>query len=101
MEMARKFGHAPARFGLVAQLFDGQDALHLDEVVEALLQGGPRSQGAAKELIRAVAKQPVDDALVADTARRIASLRATPEAREGLAAFLDKRPAAWIARQSG
>jgi methylglutaconyl-CoA hydratase len=33
-----------------------------------------------------------------DTARRIASLRATPEAKEGLAAFLDKRPAAWIAQ---
>lgn len=67
------------------------------EIVAALLQGGPLSQGAAKELIRAVADKPVDDALVEDTARRIASLRATPEAREGLAAFLEKRPAAWIA----
>jgi methylglutaconyl-CoA hydratase len=38
-----------------------------------------------------------DDALVEDTARRIATLRATPEAREGLAAFLDKRPASWVA----
>ena len=27
---------------------------------------------------------------------RCASLRATPEAKEGLAAFLDKRPAAWV-----
>ncbi len=66
------------------------------EVVEALLQGGPKSQAAAKELIRAVANRPLSDALVEDTARRIASLRATPEAKEGLAAFLDKRPAAWI-----
>lgn len=67
------------------------------EVVEALLQGGPKSQAAAKDLIRAVANRPVSDAVVEDTARRIASLRATPEAKEGLAAFLDKRPAAWIA----
>lgn len=66
------------------------------EVVEALLQGGPKSQAAAKDLIRAVANRPVSDAVVEDTARRIASLRATPEAKEGLAAFLDKRPAAWI-----
>lgn len=66
------------------------------EVVEALLQGGPKSQAAAKDLIRAVANRPVSDAVVEDTARRIASLRVTPEAREGLAAFLDKRPAAWI-----
>lgn len=68
------------------------------EVVEALLQGGPKSQAAAKDLIRAVANRPLSDALVEDTARRIASLRATPEAKEGLAAFLDKRPAAWIAQ---
>ena len=66
------------------------------EVVEALLQGGPKSQAAAKDLIRAVANRPLSDAVVEDTARRIASLRVTPEAREGLAAFLDKRPAAWI-----
>ena len=70
----------------------------VSEVVEALLQGGPKSQAAAKDLIRAVANRPVSDAVVEDTARRIASLRVTPEAKEGLAAFLDKRPAAWIAR---
>lgn len=68
------------------------------EVVEALLQGGPKSQAAAKDLIRAVANRPVSDAVVEDTARRIASLRVTPEAKEGLAAFLDKRPAVWIAQ---
>ncbi len=68
----------------------------VQEIVTALLQGGPKSQAAAKDLIRAVANQPVSDALVEDTARRIATLRTTPEAREGLAAFLDKRPAAWV-----
>lgn len=66
------------------------------EIVAALLVGGPKSQAAAKDLIRAVADQPVSDAVVEDTARRIAELRATPEAKEGLAAFLDKRPAAWV-----
>ena len=65
-------------------------------IVAALLQGGPKSQAAGKDLIRAVANKPVDDAVVQDTARRIASLRVTPEAREGLDAFLSKRPAAWV-----
>lgn len=69
----------------------------LKEIVTALLHGGPRSQAAAKELIRVVAHEALSDAVVADTARRIAGLRATAEAREGLAAFLDKRPAAWMA----
>lgn len=68
----------------------------LQEVVDALLAGGPLAQAAATDLIRAVAHWPVDDAVVEDTARRIAELRATPEAKEGLGAFLEKRPAAWI-----
>lgn len=66
------------------------------EIVAALMQGGPKSQAAAKALIRAVANQPVSDAVVEDTSRRIATLRSTPEAKEGLSAFLDKRPAAWV-----
>lgn len=74
---------------------DALDA-KVQEVVAALLQGGPQSQTAAKALIRAVANRPLSDAVVVDTARRIARLRATPEAKEGLAAFLAKRPAAWI-----
>ena len=74
---------------------DALDA-KVKEVVDALLQGGPKSQSAAKELIRAVANRPLSDAVVEDTARRIASLRVTPEAREGLDAFLSKRPAAWV-----
>ncbi|TVO67853.1 enoyl-CoA hydratase/isomerase family protein [Denitromonas ohlonensis] len=66
------------------------------EIVAALMQGGPKSQAAAKDLIRAVANKPVSDAVVEDTSQRIAQLRSTPEAREGLSAFLDKRPAAWV-----
>lgn len=85
--------------GLVHELTSAEQ---LDAVVERLLQalcaGGPQAQAAATELIRAVANRPIDDNLVEDTARRIASLRATPKAREGLTAFLDKRPPAWVQR---
>jgi methylglutaconyl-CoA hydratase len=70
------------------------------EVLEALLAGGPKSQAAAKDLIRAVAHHPVTDHLVEDTAQRIAHIRATPEAVEGISAFLEKRTAAWIGRAS-
>ena len=68
------------------------------EILEALLAGGPKSQAAAKDLIRAVAHHPVTDQLVEDTAQRIARIRATPEAVEGISAFLEKRTAAWIGR---
>ncbi|MBI5780340.1 MAG: enoyl-CoA hydratase/isomerase family protein [Rhodocyclales bacterium] len=70
----------------------------IDEVVQALLTGGPKAQAAAKELIDAVADRPLSEAVLEDTAQRIARLRATEEAREGLSAFLEKRPAAWVPR---
>ncbi len=65
------------------------------EIAQALLSGGPKAQAEAKSLIRAVANQSVTNELTEETARRIAALRATPEAREGLAAFLEKRSANW------
>lgn len=68
----------------------------VQEIVEALLLGGPLAQAAAKDLIRAVNGQSINETLIEDTAHRIAYLRATPEAREGIAAFLDKRPPNWI-----
>ena len=67
----------------------------LDEILEALLAGGPQAQAAAKALVRDLALRPLDPTLIADTAARIARLRATPEAREGLAAFLAKRAPRW------
>ena len=69
----------------------------VQEIVEALIQGGPLSQAAAKDLIRAVDNKPINDAVVEDTAQRIAGLRATPEAQDGLSAFLDKRQPGWLA----
>jgi methylglutaconyl-CoA hydratase len=98
-QTAERISAARARELGLAHEVVASDALDakVQELVTALLQGGPRSQGAAKALIRAVADQPVSDALVEDTACRIATLRATPEAQEGLAAFLDKRPASWVA----
>ncbi len=68
----------------------------VQEIVSALLQGGPLSQAAAKDLIRAVNNQPINDHVVEDTAHRIAHLRATPEAREGITAFLEKRQPNWM-----
>ena len=83
--------------GLVHETVE-PDALDakVQEIVAALLQGGPLAQAAAKDLIRAVDGQSINDNLVEETAHRIAHLRATPEAREGITAFLDKRPASWL-----
>jgi methylglutaconyl-CoA hydratase len=83
--------------GLVHEAVDPEQLdAKVREIVTALLQGGPLAQAAAKSLIRAVSNQPINDNLVEDTANRIAHLRATPEAQEGIAAFLDKRPPGWL-----
>lgn len=73
---------------------DALDA-RIAELVSALATGGPNAQAASKRLIADLDGRTIDDALVADTAERIARIRATDEAREGLGAFLDKRAAAW------
>ena len=86
------------RMGLVHELTRDDEELdqRLGEIVDALLQCGPVAQREAKELIRAVAHRPVTSEVIQDTAERIARVRASPEGREGVTAFLEKRKASWI-----
>ena len=66
-------------------------------LARTLLGGAPRAQAEAKRLIRDLSGRAIDDAVVEETAVRIASLRRGEEAREGLSAFLAKRPPHWSA----
>ena len=97
-QSAERIDAARAReIGLVHETVEPEQLdAKVQEIVGSLLQGGPLSQAAAKDLIRAVSGRPISDPLVDDTAHRIAHLRATSEAREGIAAFLDKRSPAWM-----
>jgi methylglutaconyl-CoA hydratase len=100
---AERFGAEEARrLGLVSEVVD---AGNLDETVGAfaahLVRGGPHAIASAKDLIHAVSDRPIEMPVVEDTARRIAQQRASAEGREGVAAFLEKRPAAWVARRAG
>jgi methylglutaconyl-CoA hydratase len=70
--------------------------MSVQKIIDALVLGGPLALGAATDLIDAVAGRAIDVALIEETARFIAQLRATPEAREGLDAFLSKRAPAWV-----
>ena len=65
------------------------------EIVAALVANGPAAVKACKQLVKDVAAMPVDAALRAETARRIADIRASAEGREGVQAFLNKREPAW------
>jgi methylglutaconyl-CoA hydratase len=95
---AERFGAEEARrIGLVHEV-TGADRLDevVNEITAALLKGGPHALAAARALIADVARHPLDDALMEETARRIAAMRVAPEGREGLAAFLEKRKPAWL-----
>jgi methylglutaconyl-CoA hydratase len=85
------------RIGLVHEVTRGQDLqTRGDELAAQLLQNGPGAMAAAKQLIYAVANRPIDDALIDDTAHRIADQRASDEGKEGVSAFLEKRSAQWV-----
>ena len=85
------------RLGLVHEVVNDDQGLAAaaDRVTTQLLKNGPCAMAAAKKLIAAVSGRLVDDALIADTAGRIADRRASTEGREGLSAFLEKRKPAW------
>jgi methylglutaconyl-CoA hydratase len=86
------------RLGLVHDLVPGVDELdaRVNEILGELLVAGPRAQSAVKALVRSIAHRPIDERVIADTAERIATVRATDEAREGIAAFLSRRSPAWV-----
>ncbi|KQW89909.1 enoyl-CoA hydratase [Massilia sp. Root418] len=95
---AERFGAAEAyRIGFAHEVVpaDGLDA-KVAEIVKALLGNSPNAVKEAKALVRDVAGQPVTDALLADTALRIAHIRASEEGREGVGSFLEKRKPAWL-----
>jgi methylglutaconyl-CoA hydratase len=68
----------------------------VDRVVAELVAGGPQAQIEIKQLMDQLSVSPVSDQVRELTAGTIARVRGTDEAREGFAAFLDKRPAKWI-----
>jgi methylglutaconyl-CoA hydratase len=97
---AERFSAAEAKaLGFVhevvaADLLDAKVA----EIVTLLVANGPAAVQACKRLVQDVAGRPVDAALRADTARRIADIRASDEGREGVQSFLGKRSPAWTPR---
>lgn len=109
----RAIGEARARrYFLTAEVFDAAEAYRigfvhdivqheeLDGRVNSLLGqlvlGGPKALAQAKQLIRDVAGRPIDDALLADTAARIAAVRASDEGQEGIASFFERRRPSWV-----
>lgn len=104
---ARRYFHTGERFGADEALRLGMlsklsaperlDA-EVGEILTHLTQGGPEAHKKIKDLISVVSRGgPVTGTVIEDTARRIAEIRVSPEGREGIASFLEKRRPGWLA----
>lgn len=94
---AERFTAAEAfRIGLVHDLATTQELdASVNTLLAHLLAASPAAIAASKELIRAVARAPIDQKMMADTAARIAAARASADGKEGIRSFLEKRKPAW------
>ena len=72
----------------------------LEAVIEQLRVGGPAAQREIKQLFGHLQVGTITPEVRELTAQTIARVRGGDEAREGFAAFLDKRDAAWTPRTS-
>src|ERR671928_1300085 len=84
------------RIGLVHEVVEGVDALDaaVEAAVDDILASGPTAVRAAKAIVREV-RGLSHGSSKWHTARVIARQRVTDEAREGFAAFTEKRPPGW------
>jgi methylglutaconyl-CoA hydratase len=99
---AEVFGAEEAeRIGLLSILVPSSELdSKIDSLTRELIAGGPEAHGKIKQLIRSIAGRPLDDALVAQTAKSIAEVRVSPEGREGISSFLEKRRPSWCSKKS-
>lgn len=85
------------RLGLAHQVVEAgmtQDAV--DKTLSNILKGGPAAHTASKRLFSLVSREKNSERLMDVTASLIADVRVSPEGREGIAAFLEKREPKWV-----
>ncbi len=99
------------RLFMSAEIFNAEQAKHwnlVSEVVahdqlgdeteawiEGLFKNSPDAMASSKQLVRSVVGRPIDEAVIEETSRGIASARTSNQGREGVKAFLEKRKPQW------
>ena len=104
--------NAARRYFLTAERFDASEAFRIglvhelaapdeldgriNELLGALMQTSAQAVAESKRLVRELSARPIDNALITDTAERIAAIRTSDDGREGVRAFLEKRKPRWV-----
>lgn len=97
------------RYAMTSDVFRADDALRCGLVhtvtddlhgegmrlAEVLSKNGPKAMAGVKDLIGWERNRPIDDAVLKETSKRIAEVRASDEGQEGVTAFLEKRTPSW------
>ena len=111
--VVRAIGERTARrYFLTAEHFDAAEAYRIglvhevageatlpaivNKITNALIAGGPCALTRTKELLDEVTIAPLDKSIMLKTTEWIADVRQTPEAQEGMKAFLQKRKPSWL-----
>ena len=95
----RTFDAAFARdIGLIDEVVEDAAGLAAakQRIAAEIMACAPGAVAASKRLVDDVVGREIDHALMEDTARRIARARVGDEGREGVRAFLERRPPGWL-----
>jgi methylglutaconyl-CoA hydratase len=94
---ARLFGAEEARdLDLVARVVSEADLdAAIEKEIKPYLSAAPAAVAASKALARSLGPE-ITEEIIDDTIRRLAETWETPEAREGISAFFEKRKANWV-----
>ena len=100
MVTAERFSVAQAQaLGFVHEVVAAAEIdAKVQDILATIVANGPHATRACKKLVRDLGTSPTLTAeLRADTAARIADIRASSEGREGIESFIGKRSPSWIA----
>lgn len=103
---------AAHRYLLTAEVFDALEAQRIGlihesvaaaeldakvaSVAKKLRNNSPNAVKECKQLVQYVAEETIDEALIAQTVKGIADIRASDEGKEGVQSFLQKRKPNWL-----
>lgn len=103
---------AAHRYFLTAERFSAQEALRIgfvhevtpaaridekvDEITQALVKNSPNAVKVCKKLVQDVAEREISQPLIAQTVAGIADIRSSPQGKEGVSSFLQKRKPNWL-----
>ncbi len=92
----RFFAEKAMQLGLVDEIVElDQLTSAVERVIATLVANSPQAMRQAKQLAFDVAYQDINEQLMHDTSKRIASIRVSDEGQEGLSSFFEKRRPYW------